>query len=69
VLDGPSLLRIEGLKVVGGHRHGSNRPFTKESQSLIPVLFATTSLGSVGGRATGVRIERGGTWHHYDPLY
>ena len=49
VLDGPPLLWIEGLKVGGGYRHGSNRPFReKESRSLIPVLFAMTSPGLRG---------------------
>ena len=59
VLDGPPLLRIEGLKVGGGYRHGSNRPFReKESRSLIPVLFATTSPGLRGGRSRGARSSR-----------
>jgi hypothetical protein len=51
-LYGPPLFRIEGRKVGGGDRYGSNRPFRKkESRSLIPDLFATTSPGLKGGRS------------------
>ena len=43
VLDGPPLLRIEGLKVGGGYRHGSSRPFREKESRLLLCFLATTS--------------------------